>query len=479
MRRYKMVKIKLHTYAHLRSNGILKDLVQEDKTVQHTDYILYSPEIIDTLTNSNELVDIHQYNPHGDKIAFGIKKPNGVTTYIHPSWVYSIDSTVTMLTDVKQWGDGRKNLYKINDMYVLHKASGLTLLSTYPSCECGSTNIHYEDSNGMLCKECYDKAVKVENYSWKPAPNFIGEQITADKDNPVWYGIELEYGFNSKADYRKLRIENRKELYAKDDSSIRGGEFKTEIVTHPMSYKYLMSNKSFISGLDAISIEENPRNNGCHIHISRTAFVDEKHYSKWYFLMHELKIINEFVGGRELTDYCRFTPSGKVHSKTNKKLNGDRSVMINENNEHTVECRFFASTGSSESLRGYIQYIESIIKYTRYAGDTVTTKGWRAYTTRKHKKYANIIKLLEGCPEVDNSVTYRMPIVSKTDFKSMTVLQLHSISAIEYKRGRGGETQTVKVDSFRHLTVDNLSFYGEHGADSVDLARIISITIEE
>ena len=196
-----------------------------------------------------------------------------------------------------------------------------------------------------------------------------------------------------------------------------------------------MKSTSFLHSLSNINVENSSttrEHNGCHVHISRTAFVDDKHYAKWYFLIHQLKDINEYIGGRKLTGYCKFSPTGKIHTKENKTMSNDRSLMVNETNLHTVECRFFSGTSNVNSVKVYVQYLESLIKYTKYAGDTVSTADWLEYVKRKAKKYELLIAKMDACTlPTDQSVEYRMPVKSMAQWNKLTVGQVADIAKIK------------------------------------------------
>jgi len=368
-------------------------------------------------------------------LAFKILKSNGQPTHIHPSWVKSINGMeISVEKDNAIFGDKGKKRLKINSKYFYSTEEGLVEISTLPLCPCGGHNIVYESATKRLCQSCVDKATRINGYNFKPDPEFKGEQLKADKTNPVWYGIELEYGFLGKKSYERLMLDNQGAIYGKQDSSIRGGNVQIEVVSHPHSFTELMKRTSFINSLNKISVEHTPSTkstNGCHVHISRTAFVDDIHYAKWYFLIHQMKDINEFIGGRTLTNYCSFSPTGKIYNKANKLQDGARSLMVNETNMDTIECRFFSSTPKAEEVKTYIQYLESLIKFTKYSGDTVNAAEWLVYVKRKSNKYKELISKIDTYQQpINQTVVYRAPVKSKLDWRNLTLGQIDDIVKI-------------------------------------------------
>jgi hypothetical protein len=189
---------------------------------------------------------------------------------------------------------------------------------------------------------------------------------------------------------------HKKEAYLKDDGSIEGGGYHAEIVTQPHTFKALMKKGSILDSISKLNITERDAN-GMHIHISRTAFVSDKHYGLWYFLLHKLEKVATLVGGRELTTYCKLQPYGKVATKKNSSnTNQDRQLYLNERNTPTVEARFFLATTKLDRLKANVQLLESLIKYTKYHSKYVSASGWYKYINKYSKKYKELLGVLEG-----------------------------------------------------------------------------------
>ena len=226
-------------------------------------------------------------------------------------------------------------------------------------------------------------------------------------------------------------------LYLKSDSSIRGSGYNAEIVSHPHSFNKLMSNDSWLNDISNIANTEHD-GNGCHIHISRTAFASDKHYSLVYFLMHKMVNVCTKVGGRALTHHCSLSPSGKVITKSNKRQGNERALFLNETNYNTIEARFFKGTVKTTNLKAYVQLIESIIKYTKYHSTTVTSNGWFQYISKKSKKYKELLEVLGDITTIEDfeqKVTYREPKLIEVKVKNLRVGEMSNVHKVIYKDG--------------------------------------------
>lgn len=271
--------------------------------------------------------------------------------------------------------------------------------------------------DGCNCIKCFTmNNSKLNNYSYKPAPKFIGGQLSTDKDNPVWYGIELELSLKDAECMAKLKYNYSKDnekFYLKYDASIYNASYTAELVSHPHSYKEIMTAKWIddISTLNLIDSNKQYETNGVHVHISNTAFIDDTHYAKWYFFIYSMTSgVLQKIGGRELTDYCKPTRYGSiVTKKLEAKQEYERAVVINERNNHTREVRVFATTNEPKVLRRYIQFLESTIKYSKYAKAELSYDGWVAYISKYATKYKYLMECILGLENVTKPQDVKVP----------------------------------------------------------------------
>jgi hypothetical protein len=417
----------------LKSLTGIKETTEEYEGAFHTDGVRFKEAVIEPLIGKKLVCK--EFKEYSGGVALGVEKPNGDITYINHRWVTSFkdsqDRTGAFLVEIKKVGD---NYIKVaGNKYIDIDSGTLINKSSLSLCEnCGDVGTYKNSNSDCLCEKCLvDLYGTLQGYSFKPTPLFFGEQITKDRDTPVWYGIELEYGLESKLPMSKLVWNHKDSVYLKSDSSIKGGSFRAELVTHPHSFKELMGS-CFIDSLSSLNAVENRKANGCHIHVSRSAFVDNKHYAFFYFLLHEMKDINEFVGGRELTNFCSFKPTGIIGKKHKDSKGRDRGVMVNECNDNTVECRFFSSTNDPDEVRMFIQFLESVIKYTKYAKKTITAKGWYAYVCKHYVKYPLLKSKLDSYPnEFNGTVTYKEPEKKMKKLQQLLATELHKVEYVK------------------------------------------------
>ncbi len=410
-----------------------------------------------------------------DNKEYGIvlQSHEGKKTIVHLSWIHKINNTVTLVP--KPYKD---NIYYITRKYLLDLSTNeLIDRGTLPVCSCGGLGV-VPIEGGYLCQDCADTLTKKENYSYRPDFKYIGNQIKADTDNNVWFGLEVEIS----TDRTKLATYMSKykdSVYLKDDSSIRGDKYNVEVVSMPHSFKALMAKDSWIEGMSKLPNKE-ANENGCHIHLSRTAFVSDKHYSLFYFLLHKMETISTKVGGRELTDYCRLSPSGKVHTKENKssRVRG-RSVYLNEQGDPTVEARFFKGTVKSKNLKAYVQYIESILKYTKYNSKSVSVKGWFGYITKKSKKYTELLEVLGDltAAQLEMRVVFREPTKIIKYLKNITMTEARRISDITLTNGKTYNNIEVTYLNIRRGTIVFEDQTGE--SFEKEITKIDSLFVEE
>ena len=420
------------------------------------------------------LVDV-LFDSEDSFYAYKVQSNTGAKTYIHLDWIASFNGSPTIAHKIVE-----DTLLIVSRKYVFNKNTGELLeKSTMPLCDCGALGTITMHDGGLLCSKCNDELTMPKNYSYKPDTfEFIGDQLSADKDTPVWYGLEVEVA-TDKTKLGKYMYEHRHGVYLKSDGSIEGAGHRVEIVSMPHSFNALMHKDSWLSKIDALPTA-NTKANGCHVHISRTAFKDDKHYALFYFLLHKMNKIATKVGGRELTNYCQLKPSGKVHNKTKDGIgDGSRQVYLNERNKDTVEARFFKSTTNVTNLRAYVQLLESMIKYTRYHATTVTSKGWFEYTTKKSKKYAELLSVLGDIDisSLDHYITYKEPTIIVKQFEDCTMKDLINMVKIEV---RGDNLQYTFSALYNNNGTPCLELRNVRGSlDNHPTLEIANVTIEE
>lgn len=371
--------------------------------------------------------------------------------YIHSSWIKP---------EFKVTGSGKYIQYNGETYTISLNKSKIRRCS-----ECGCT----APNNHGYCNSCYEQIfAKVYNYSYKPTPIFHGEQLANDEANPVWYGIELEHSansFNTVADFSYKYNGNEREsrFYYKSDASIYRAAYPVEMVTHPHSFKELMSCE-WLNKLNELSVdtcEDAHIKNGCHIHVSSTAFTDDNHYAKWYFFVYSLANgILQRIANRELTNYCKDRKYDNIITKTvEAKMEYDREVIINERNNMTKEVRVFSTTNEPKVLKSYIQFMESTIKYSKYAKTVLNYDDYIAYIFKYNTKYQELIDVVNGLDNTTKPKPIVIPQNTSTVYDMFDVpnTSLHWITSIK-THGNTYEVYSLTID----FISENIRLNGNH-----------------
>lgn len=420
------------------------------------------------------IIGLTPFGEEGELSAYILEGKGGLKTLIHIEWIAEFNGEIS--TAHKEVDSNR---LIVTETFVLLKDSmELVKRASLGLCECGNIVAVTTSDGATLCKECSAFLVEPHNYSYRPEYKYLGKQIGKDKKTPVWYGLEVEVS-TEKEKLRAFMGNNTRGLYLKSDSSIQGGGTNVEIVSHPHSFSELMKRGSWLEQIASVPTNSDERN-GCHIHISRTSFTDDKHYGLFYFLLHKMSNIATIVGGRELTNYCKLSPTGRVYSKSNLQGTKSRELFLNERNLDTVEARFFKGTTNTSNLKAYVQFMESMIKYTKYHSKTVSSKGWFAYITKKSFKYSELLSVLDKVTEdmLAHTVTYKKPTLITTDIGKVPLNKLSSV--VSFTRTAG--LSEIKVEGISHFYVEQ-DYFSYDTVDCRDettnLSDIVSVTYEE
>lgn len=431
---------KITTKTQAAINKTLKTSdVEADNGIQHTDGIVCHVEgsteyYVSAILKSSEFIDIQ----------LTLETASG-PVFISPKWIKSatINDIPVTIAATSLVGD---IYFKIPDG-TYYEYSTQSVISDLATCSCCNSVITTAGSD--LCDTCVNEYSELNSYSHKPKLNFIGQQSQADADHPIHYGIEIEYAAPHKYQVASLAYNYSKAIYLKSDSSIQGdATYKVEIVSHPHSFKALMDQSSFIHKLPTIHVADGGVANGLHIHISRTAFRSDKHFSLFYFLLSSNRDLIEFIGKRKLTSYCQHVTKGLVYTKSNKpQPNYERKVVINEVNYDTIEIRFFNSTNDTHVIKSYIQFIDSMIKYSNYHGTTVSLARWKTYVIKYKDKYSELASRLSDFKHaLKGTIRFKPPVTKPVAKSALDFLaNLAHISEITTSEGVFEVDQTSSI----------------------------------
>ena len=307
--------------------------------------------------------------------------------------------------------------------------------------------VHVDDSNWSeydemyRCNSCHDDHVcemeeqeneeedsgLVHSYSYKPTPIFLNDDgvasyyVTASDDGThsvLYQGFELEVEVGGRSNYMDCAssvidtINGRHNdiVYLKEDGSIQHG---FEIVSHPMTLGFAMNHFKWegISNLIRKGCKSWDTDTcGLHIHLSRSAFQDEKHLFKFFkFIMDNETQMKKFAGrsserwasfSKEVflngwNDYDedgnyvpKYGNSIMQHAK-GESMNNSRYCAINLHNRKTVELRFFRPSLSPNTVKSAMQLCDAVFHYTKTECDTKRVMSANALSFRSFTSWVN------------------------------------------------------------------------------------------
>lgn len=251
---------------------------------------------------------------------------------------------------------------------------------------------HYVADNCDYCdvsENDYDGNRVIHDYSYRPD---IVLHTTKD-DERLYFGFELEMELGDSrreaAIFASQALEPDDYAYLKNDGSLEQG---FELVTHPMSFDFLMDSEA--SGILWQTIEKlreqfyarsyQTRTCGFHIHISRTGFTGGAHMHRFLNLVYSNKPLYSKLAGRSSDQWAKFddvyrrvydphndeAPHKVIRTFKHKLTNGDnydndRYSAVNTRNSATLEMRIFKGTMSVDALKAHIQLAHASVEYTR------------------------------------------------------------------------------------------------------------------
>lgn len=216
----------------------------------------------------------------------------------------------------------------------------------------------------------------VKNYSFNPCKILKWPLVAAKEHNPVLYGVELEVATDHTIK-ELMDAGNEPFMIGKSDGSINGkGNLRVELVTVPMSLKRHKQEWAYwFSNLDYKKFDCTVRtNNGMHVHIDRTAFLNADHIQRFTWMLVNpchydfMSLISERHSSYSIQNYCPF-PIFNNHSKLQafkkcvEKANQIRGA-VNFQKQATIEVRLFRGIVSYASILKNLEFVDALRLYT-------------------------------------------------------------------------------------------------------------------
>jgi hypothetical protein len=274
-----------------------------------------------------------------------------------------------------------------------------------------------------------DESDLIHSYSHKPSAIFLNDdghksyyatvidQATSLNRTSLYMGFELELETGrrvSREDCARFTLEtingNNEDsvVYIKDDGSLEHG---FEIVSHPMTLGFAMERFAWdgISGLIKRGCKSwDAGTCGLHVHLSRSAFRDEKHLFKFFKLLLDNAPDVKRFAGRDSERWANFDKSyflnawneynedGNYVTRTNTSLmkhaknesrNDNRYCAVNLQNRHTVELRFFKPSLNPKTVQSALQFCDAVFNYTETECDTKKVMSGNALAFRSFRSW--------------------------------------------------------------------------------------------
>lgn len=290
---------------------------------------------------------------------------------------------------------------------------------------------HYtEDGCDDCAGDMHNGERVVHDYNYRPDAVF---HVTKDNER-LFFGFELEmelgYDRADAALYAYNKLEPDDYAYLKNDGSLDDG---FELVTHPMTFDFLMDDEASQEVWDTIyALREkynarsyNTRTCGFHIHISRSGFNGGAHMHRFLNLVYSNPKLYQKLAGRSSDQWAKFddvyrryyddyTGTYKLTKSFKDKLSGyrnsDRYSAVNTLNQHTLEMRIFKGTMSIPALKAHIQLAHASVEYTRnlsvqqVARGAYGTNNFLAYIYANMDTYPELIARIEHKQLLPDSV---------------------------------------------------------------------------
>jgi len=266
---------------------------------------------------------------------------------------------------------------------------------SYRRChECGNV-LHVDDcyydegEDEYYCSSCWDdRAGRIHNYSYKPAPIFhsTSDDSFTDGTDFVYMGVEneIDHGDDATACSKDIVRGNENLLYTKCDGSLDDG---LEIVTHPCTLNYHMKEfpweKICETSLEHKFTSHKAGTCGLHVHVNRTCLgstpdAKEATIAKIALIMERFWDTMVKFSRRDYNQlrWCKkmniSVSADDSEQQTIQKIarsrcysHDDRYFALNLTNRNTIEFRLFRGTLKYSTLIATLQFVDNLVKYCK------------------------------------------------------------------------------------------------------------------
>jgi len=255
------------------------------------------------------------------------------------------------------------------------------------------------DYNWVICNNCYHNGRwLIHDYSFEPPFTFY--KTEKDKKTNLYYGIELEVEAPQNKTDIILGLPDF--IYVKADSSIEDG---FELVTHPMTYNWLITNKNEWYNILNLLVKYNCKSEttqtcGMHIHMSLAAF-GSYHLTKFMEFINSNKEFTKFISQRDIRRLSQWAKldnkkSVRIKARDRREYN-DRHSAVTIARDTTAEVRIFQGTLILDEFYKNIQFCDAVYNFTQNISvNDLSISNFQHYINCTQNKYSYLYKFMKN-----------------------------------------------------------------------------------
>lgn len=316
----------------------------------------------------------------------------------------------------------------------------------YFTCDrCGEIyhmDYYNEDDGYCYCDDCYeqieseerdmsDERIKSYHYVQHNGSEWIPFATEEEKDKALlrYIGFELEVEPNRKG--REVNtsgaideLEKYLNCVFETDGSLNRGGF--EIVSQPQTYNYIMQHyedfkKAFEGAIANGYSSHDSQNCGLHFHVTAPNDEDREEVVNrlWYIIETYKEQFGQVSRRKGSFNFCKFLTDAywvrdnKI-SKSLKKMkaiekNGDRYLVINNQNRKTIEIRLFKGTLNVDTFFADLQLTHNLFSLAYNLDIEIEDVDWKKLTQGEFiRKYCEENNIETDKRIIDESIKYEL-----------------------------------------------------------------------
>lgn len=269
-----------------------------------------------------------------------------------------------------------------------------------------------------ICQTCHP-GVTVESiyqqYSAKAERVFSFKSKKEDGVKPIFLGVELELENRTNHNLLTTWKTLKNHVIIKRDGSVSGG---IELCSAPASITVHKEEfKPFFDIIESLHLQAKT-NCGMHVHVDRSTLTELQIGKMLSFMYNKQnkKLINK-IAGRKDNNYCSldfekgvtsgiYFDEGRIvdyRKKLHRSSSEGRYTGLNLSPPYTIEFRIFASTTSYEEFSKNLEFVQSMVDFTKPSAVNVTSlkdfgkqEVYLKFVKENRKTYPNLFQFLKS-----------------------------------------------------------------------------------